>query len=319
MSKNQMRLAAEEADMAAKPGHVLSVDDEEANRDILQRHLTKAGYKVTSASSGSEAWQRLRNAPQDFDLVLLDRMMPGMDGIEVLKRIKSDPMFQTLPVILQTATGGEENIADGIEAGAYYYVTKPYSARMLLSVVQAALHEKRQGDMLRHSVQRRESVLALLRHAHYEFGTLREARELAIHLAGFAPEPSKAIISLTALAVNAVEHGNLGIGYERKAQLLTEDGLEQEIEYRLSQPEYERRRARVVFARGPGEIKIRISDQGEGFDWQSYLEFDPARMRDPNGRGIAMARAASPGAISYRGKGNEVLYVMKLESKKQEI
>src|SRR5271165_3027859 len=102
--------------MSNKP-KVLAVEDEEFNLDVLQYHLSEAGYDVIAAQDGGIAVQKLEEVP-DVDVIVLDRMMPKMDGIEFLKIIKADPRFRNIPVVMQTAAALPEEVRHGIEAGA---------------------------------------------------------------------------------------------------------------------------------------------------------------------------------------------------------
>lgn len=114
-------------------------------------------------------------------------------------------------------------------------------------------------------------------------------------------------VGLTELLVNAVEHGNLGLSYEDKKRLRLKNTWEAEVARRQSLPEYGARTVRVWVARHPNRIEFMIADEGAGFDWKRYLEFDPERMTDPNGRGIAMARMLSFSGIEFIGAGNSVV------------
>jgi anti-sigma regulatory factor (Ser/Thr protein kinase) len=111
---------------------------------------------------------------------------------------------------------------------------------------------------------------------------------------------------LSELLLNSIEHGNLGISYSEKSQLLIEGRLHEEIEHRLQATPWGSRRVRVSTRRADTEMSIRIQDEGDGFDPSSYLELDPARALDPNGRGIAMARMISFSRLEYQGNGNTV-------------
>lgn len=146
----------------------------------------------------------------------------------------------------------------------------------------------------------------------YEISTLRQARSLATVLASKYPDPDRVVVGLTELLVNAVEHGNLGIGYEEKAALLDHGDLRGEIERRLSLPELAARRVRVVFRREASRLVTTIEDEGEGFDWQPYVEYDPERVLDANGHGIAIARGMSFDEVTYQGRGNVVVAVVRL-------
>ncbi len=123
--------------MSNKP-KVLAVEDEEFNLDILEYHLSNAGYDVIAAQDGAIAVQRLEEIP-DIDVIVLDRMMPNMDGIEFLKIIKADPRYRGIPVVMQTAAALAEQVRHGVEAGADYYLTKPYDQAELLGMVKSSL------------------------------------------------------------------------------------------------------------------------------------------------------------------------------------
>ena len=105
---------------------VLVVDDHAPDRKLLTVHLQPEGYEVETAEDGVEAWGKLRADPQRYDVILLDRTMPRMDGMQLLGKIKDDEDLRMVPVIMQTALAEREEILEGIRAGAYYYLTKPY-------------------------------------------------------------------------------------------------------------------------------------------------------------------------------------------------
>ena len=115
--------------------HLLIVDDEPLNLEILSEYFDGQGYRLSMAENGEVAWAMLKQHP-DVDLVLLDRMMPCIDGVELLKRIKADPELKPIPVIMQTAASAPEQVREGLLAGALYYLTKPYERDSLLSIVQ---------------------------------------------------------------------------------------------------------------------------------------------------------------------------------------
>ena len=116
---------------------ILVVDDNESNRDALCRRLGRRGYATTPAADGPEALRLL--GERAFDLVLLDVMMPGMSGLEVLERIRRDRSPSDLPVIMATAQDQSEDIVRALSLGASDYVTKPFSPLGLIAKVQEAL------------------------------------------------------------------------------------------------------------------------------------------------------------------------------------
>ena len=132
--------------MAPGPGRLLVVDDNEMNRDLLSRRLSKKGYLVQTAEGGREALDVIED--EAFDLVLLDIMMPGMDGMEVLERIRVDHGPDELPVIMATAKTDSEDIVAALKHGANDYVTKPFDFPVVLARVQTQLAVKQGRDAL---------------------------------------------------------------------------------------------------------------------------------------------------------------------------
>jgi two-component system phosphate regulon response regulator PhoB len=114
---------------------VLVVEDEDDIRELLRYNLAKEGYRVTCVASGEEA---LKNARSRLpDIILLDLMLPGMDGPEVCRLLKQDPQTRNLPIVMITAKGEEVDIVTGLELGADDYITKPFSPRVLLARLRA--------------------------------------------------------------------------------------------------------------------------------------------------------------------------------------
>ena len=291
---------------------LLVVDDEEFNRHILKKCLSDADYSVTLAVDGEEAWAILDGAKHDFAAVLLDRMMPRLDGLSLLARIKADSRFARLPVIFQTAAADPSDIAEGMKAGAFYYLTKPINKDVMLAVVHSAVSEHVMVTALRHEADELQRFFALLRRIEFHLRTMDEARSLAATLASFYPDPQRTMLGLSELLINAVEHGNLGISYEEKSVLLQKARWENEIERRLALPENAGKVVGVLLEHSPKEIRTTVTDCGEGFAWEKYLEMSPERAFDPNGRGIAMSRMMSFDSLEYLGKGNQVVATVKL-------
>ncbi|MGQ9731469.1 MAG: response regulator [Candidatus Zipacnadales bacterium] len=120
---------------------VLVVEDEKDILELVQYNLNKEGYEVTCATSGEEA---LRQARADLpDLILLDLMLPGIDGLDVCRLLKGDQRTAHIPIIMLTAKTEEADIVTGLEMGADDYITKPFSPRVLSARVRAVLRRKR--------------------------------------------------------------------------------------------------------------------------------------------------------------------------------
>lgn len=116
---------------------ILVVDDEEPIQELLRFNLEKEGYLVCVAKDGQEALKHVRN--DQPDLLVLDLMLPGMDGLEVCRKLRSNPKYQQIPIIMLTAKGEEIDKVLGLELGADDYMTKPFSPRELLARIKARL------------------------------------------------------------------------------------------------------------------------------------------------------------------------------------
>jgi DNA-binding response OmpR family regulator len=119
------------------PKHILTVDDEVNIRRLVEINLQHAGYRVSCAADGQEALEKI--AADRPDLVLLDVIMPRLDGFEVLRRLKSDSATVEIPVVMLTVKAMNADVFEGWQGGVHYYLTKPFSPQELLLVVKRAL------------------------------------------------------------------------------------------------------------------------------------------------------------------------------------
>jgi len=296
-----------------KPIGILAVDDNPASLRLLESMLLRQqGYVVATAVNGRKALEYLHDNPGAVDIVLLDRIMPEMDGIEVCERMKSDEKFRYIPIIMQTSADRPEEINEGIRAGVFYYLTKPLNSETLLSVVGSAAKQVRQLQQLRSEMQQRKTSFGLVQIMKCTYRTLEEGESLAVFLANLFPDPDRVLTGVSELLINAVEHGNLGISYDLKGRLVRENTWQQEIVQRLQSPEYRDRRVTVLFKRSDNTFRIQITDEGDGFDWRKYLHVDLSRAMHNHGRGIAMANMLSFTELTFNDKGNKVTGIIRL-------
>lgn len=146
--------------IAAEPGFILAVDDLQENRELVARYLSRSGHLVVTAASGAEALQAL--AETDVDVVLLDLMMPDMDGREVLRRIKEHPEWRATPVIVISGSQDMDGIIACIEAGADDYLFKPFNPVLLQARIKAGIERKRWHDreeQYRQQLERNEKFI----------------------------------------------------------------------------------------------------------------------------------------------------------------
>ena len=121
---------------------ILVVDDEADILELVRYNLSREGYHVTGTLTGEDALRKVRSDP--FDLIVLDLMLPGMDGLAFTKTIKNDSRLRRIPIIMLTAKGEEADIVTGLELGAEDYITKPFSPKVMIARVRAALRRHKE-------------------------------------------------------------------------------------------------------------------------------------------------------------------------------
>ena len=138
------REAAAEASTGPGRARIMVVEDEQDLQDLLRYNLEREGYTVSSALRGDEALKAIRKDRPD--LVLLDLMLPGVDGLEVCRALRSDDATRDVPIVMLTAKGEEADVVTGLELGADDYMTKPFSPRVLIARIKTVLRRRSGAD-----------------------------------------------------------------------------------------------------------------------------------------------------------------------------
>lgn len=295
---------------AIKPAQVareriLLVEDEPTYMSILSSYLSDSDFDVVEAGDGEEALRILEKDNQ-FDMVVSDKRMPKMDGIELAQRMKHNRDLKHIPVIIQTGDTSQEELRKGVQAGVFYYLAKPFDEDTLLTIVRSALLDRKRNEVFEKRISSQRNALENFVRGEFHIRKLDEAQNTAFLLGSLYPRPELAATGLFELLLNAIEHGNLGIGHMEKSRLLGMGTWEAEVERRLAMPENAAKLVRVQFAQMPGRLEVTITDEGQGFAWQPFLEIEPSRATQGSGRGIAKANLISFDELIYQGKGNQV-------------
>lgn len=214
---------------ANKGGRILIADDDDANRDLLRRRLECEGHQVTEARNGLEALDALKEL--SCDLVLLDLMMPVMDGFETLSRIKQDTRLRELPVIMISALEELQSVVSCIETGAVDYLPKPFNRVLLRARIGASLEKKRLMDRERERTAELERTLSLLEQAQDQLSILasrdaltglanRRSVEAQLEASVKRGEPFSAIY----IDLNGFKKINDSYGHEAGDELLRQVG-----------------------------------------------------------------------------------------------
>lgn len=290
---------------------ILAVDDDEVNLTIIAKTSEDAGYGVRPFTSSEAAWNYLVKHPKEIDVAVLDKMMPGVSGLELMGCIKRNASLKYIPVILQTGDVGLEQMREGLEGGAYYYLTKPFHPEIFTAILKAAESEcLLREELLAQEGLGRAKFLGMMQEAEFSLRTVADARVLAATLAQASPVPDLTARGLSELLFNAIEHGNLEIGGKKKSECLMNNTWRQELATRLSDARLQSRKVRVQTHKDHSAFHVTITDQGRGFNWMDYVQPGTStKLNQPCGRGIAIANLVLS-KLRYNNEGNEVSFAL---------
>lgn len=282
---------------------IVIIDSEPSEISQMQRMLEHEDYRFESAGTGAGAKALLTALGAETSAIVVDWALPDLDGMELLGWIQSQSFGANLEVIVHSEVLDASNVEQAIDAGAYYFLTKPFEEPQLEAIVRGAVETVEQKQELERLARETRDAVRLLDVGVFRVRTVDEAELLAIHLASACGCPDLSL-GIRELIVNAVEHGNLAITYDEKGRLLRDGCLTAELDKRLRRPEFAHRRVEVTLERSRRVISITIRDEGDGFDFEKYKTMDEARLFDLHGRGVLMATATLD--LEYVPPGNQV-------------
>ena len=283
---------------------ILIVEDNEFNSRLTKEY--SGDIDVVCVETGEHALSVLQDAPKRFSAVFLGGVNPGNNGVEVLSKIKADESINRIPLIMKTTDVTSESVIENLNAGAHYYLSEPFDKQEFSEITSTAIRDHQHYTHIHKCLRQSSHKLQMMQEGKFSFKTLGDGRNLAVLLANACPEPDNVVLGLTELMINAVEHGNLGIGYDEKTNLNATGEWENEISRRLTLSSNRDKHVTIEFTRNQKEIVFLITDEGCGFDWRKYMEISPERASHSHGRGIAMAKLISFDQIKYLGSGNTV-------------
>jgi len=268
--------------------------------------LRATGHHVEVGMCKEQAFNRLFEAGDTVDVVLLDASLTQPNVITLAREFRRLLIAHCIPVIRLAAERDDAHTAAGIRAGISHYVEVPCTQDLVLALIDAVARRRAEQLRLRAASEKSSQALGGLAEATFRFRTLEDVERIAQLVASVCPASDRVILGLTELMLNAVEHGNLGIGREAKLRMNAQGVWFDEIRRKLAAPEQADRFATLRFKRDATGASIRIEDCGAGFDWAPYLRIDNTQASDSQGRGIAVARILSFDALAYSGAGNIV-------------
>lgn len=269
----------------------------------LQELLEENGFhSLTTASSARSQWA-VEEHQDDLETVFLDWGSDAVPSRDILTWLRSPEGLPEVEVVAFASEFDPTDIAEAVERGAFYFLGVPCDPLQLKALAKAAMRSCRLKRDFARKVADTEDTLQLLDVGTFHFRTTHQAKLLAVHLGAASANPQIGV-GLHELMLNAVEHGNLAITYDEKSELIAENALQDEIQRRLTLPEYRDRRVTVNMQRLKRRLRLSIIDQGKGFDFERYQSMTPDRMFDRHGRGVIIASNFLK--LTYRPPGNHV-------------
>lgn len=289
---------------------ILSVEDDRVEQAFLKTQILDLGHKIIQAADGDQALKVIESLGRQIDIILMDKIMPNVDGLTVVREIKKIRSLRSVPVIMVTSATTPHDIQEGLDAGVFYYLNKPANPEVLKSVLSAAVREVKKRRTLSEELKKHKESFTKIEYAKFNFSKRHEAESLAAFIALCFPRADRALTGLAELLINAIEHGNLEIGYEEKTRLINNGRWQKEILKRQEMPEYKDRKVIAIIKKKPEGVYVVITDEGQGFDWKTYITIDPARAGHSHGRGIARAKKSCFDRLTYNETGNQVIAFM---------
>jgi signal transduction histidine kinase len=230
----------------------------------------------------------------------------------LIEQLHKAPSLSGVPVILYARDELQQANQDIHTNGPLFRLRPDAPGQSLSSVIAAAQMTYRQQENLLAELDSRESAIGLIVSGTFRLRTLSEAEHLTTMLAIACPDRRLASFVLLELLVNAIEHGNLGIGHGEKSQLLMKGVWHEEIARRLNLPENADKYVTVTFERHPELIVIQVEDEGNGFDWRAHMTNDPTSTKQ-HGRGIALAAGLEGAHLTYDREGRRAILTLDTE------
>jgi anti-sigma regulatory factor (Ser/Thr protein kinase)/DNA-binding NarL/FixJ family response regulator len=298
--------APADRDGAVALSRVVIVGDDAEDLAQSTERLTELGYRsrdIDLPGSQSEAEPPPRDVDCDIEVVGAALNLGEIE--DYLNARRSQRTGTRATIIVQTRHLTAADRRKLIKSGAHYLLAMPVSDAILHRIVRTALADAATADSIQDFISSHKSAIGRMVTGVFEIQTLDEAQKLSTMLATHYPVPDLVVTGIWELLSNAVEHGNLEIDFDQKMDLLERGIFQDEITRRLGTPKYAGRVARVEFERAADCIRLRVTDQGQGFDYEKFLAAD-IPMNRPNGRGIFIAGKLCFEQLKYSGKGNIV-------------
>lgn len=291
--------------------NVLIIEDDFEIVNLINTFFKGSDVTVDHIANGSDGLDLILDDHEKYDAILVDRVLPGIEGIDLIKKVKAHKSNILTPIVMVTSSSKDDQVSQGINAGAFYYLIKPIRKKSFLTIMNKTfefIDNERKGVKYFNSFIRGNYLIDSLKAS---MSNHREALDLSFTLSFHFSNPSRAFRGILELLTNSIEHGIYEIG-EQKSELIANDTYESTLDSKQSELTSEKK-IDILIKKNKHFTEIEIQDPGDGFDWQNYLSLDPANSNKESGKGIAYANQVCFDDLSFNKKGNVVVAKMNNE------
>lgn len=283
------------------------------DRELYKSYRVEKTLNVLEADSGEECYALLKEYVGRISAIVVPFSLPDMEAIDFLRELKRKLEWNYIPTIVITSDINEKNLVESVNAGAYYYLERPFGEDVFASVLNKAIKDYTTYVFYLSKAQN-VNISRLVKHGQFKFRTFKEGYEVADWLASLCVGSSRddIVVGFIELLINAVEHGNLEIGYDEKSERMKTGNYLDGLVSKLEEDPYRDRYVTVNFKHSGEWLEVEILDEGKGFDFDKYLVMDKKRMFHSHGKGIIMASNLYFDELKYSAPGNRVTVKVKL-------
>lgn len=292
--------------------YVLLICNSEGMCDYTTLSLQKR-VEFIEVKNIDEGLSELKVKYRKISTIVLDSVLEDQLIIDFLKGLQRNLEWNYIPTLVTTEENQDRRLAEHVEAGAFYYLNKTSDQELLKAVLNKALKDYTTYTFyLQKAIN--QHISNLITEGHFRLRTFKEAHEVSDWLASLCTGRARddIVVGFNELLLNAIEHGNLGVSYNEKTELMKEGDYMEKLVMRLARPEYQSKFVDVNFSKNQHTMEVLIQDMGEGFDFEKYLVLDKERMFHSHGKGIMMAKNLYFDELLYEAPGNRVKITIKL-------
>ena len=298
------------------PGHLLLISPDRAPPGKLEEQLRRLGFEVTPLQEAPEAVAVVQASVVAMDAIVLDWRSGGDKDPAFVAALVEAAANAQIPVLTLAADCRADDLRLAAEAGLEQHLCMPCQLSQLKAALMAMIVRPLRAAAPQPAINL-DDAISLMENCKFRFRTPEDVEKLVPLLARLFPHPGRAVTGIAELMLNAIEHGNLEIGHELKADWVARGIYRSELARRLATPPFSALWAEVIVNKRDDGVMIVIMDQGCGFCWQNLVHNEPAPAEaaaDPDGRGRAIARDIGFDRLRFSHLGNQVTAFVSRES-----